>query len=191
MWFLSLAFCLYPSLFFLSLSDSLFPFSLLARGRGCQSSCGPHLGRSASTAKELWVSVSLHGNAWQPIIIITTHTHTQAPNALLPLLPLAVLSGNLFNEQQHEARTPYFTHGYLYKIMHTQSLWFTGSHSAATNYLTTLNPQLVDATPCIQKKIMFFGPVLKIREVIWRDWYEGKISNILHNESYHSMSLIY
>lgn len=34
-----------------------------ARGRGCQSSCAPHLERSASTAKEPWVSVYLHGNA--------------------------------------------------------------------------------------------------------------------------------
>ncbi len=63
----------------------LSPFSLIARGRGCQSSCAPHLGRSASTAKELWVSVSLHGNTWQLIAIITTHTKGESSPSLLLL----------------------------------------------------------------------------------------------------------
>lgn len=62
---------------------SLLPFSLPARGRGCQSSCAPHLGRSASTAKEPWVPVSLHGNAWQPITITATHTSVERPPLLI------------------------------------------------------------------------------------------------------------
>lgn len=47
------------------LSLLLTPSSLAARGRGCLSSCAPHQERSACTAKELWVSVSLHGYMWQ------------------------------------------------------------------------------------------------------------------------------
>lgn len=38
-------------------------FSVIAPERGCQSSCAPHLGRSASIAKERWVPVFLHSNA--------------------------------------------------------------------------------------------------------------------------------
>lgn len=81
---------------FHSLFTPHFPlssFSLAARGRGCQSSCAPHLGRSASTAKELWVSVSLHGNAWQPITILATRT--QVAKALPLLLPLALIRKSL------------------------------------------------------------------------------------------------
>lgn len=85
-----------------ALSLSLGFFYRLAQGRGCQSSCAPHLGRSASTAKELWVSVSLHSNAWQVITIIA--------ETLFSPYCLSLMSGNLFIGWQDEARSPHFTH---------------------------------------------------------------------------------
>lgn len=54
--------------------SSLTPCRFTVTERECQSSCAPHLGRFASTAKGLWVSVSLHGNTWQAITISASHS---------------------------------------------------------------------------------------------------------------------
>lgn len=43
--------------------------------------------------------------------------------------------GNLFNEQQHETKSPNFTHGYLQNKGNT-TCSSTGRHSAARNYQT-------------------------------------------------------
>lgn len=53
-------------------SYSTFSSSLAARGRGCLSLCALHQEKSACTAKELWVSGSLHGNIWQLVAVTAT-----------------------------------------------------------------------------------------------------------------------
>lgn len=138
----------YPT--FCAISGFLPPRA--ARGRGCQSSCAPHLERSASTAKEPWVSVYLHGNAHDspsPSVAQNTSVESSPPLvASRSCQEIFTVGGSI---------KPRFTHG----CQKNESLWkhcVSQVHTPARLISlldTNLEPHLMD-TFYIQTRLNSF-----------------------------------